>query len=217
MRRQRANCKLMATLSRSVRGLARPCTRSLILYNVPNAPLPVKFSMRLPEGDHRERLVCEQCGVINYTNPRIVSGVLATDDQGRILLGRRGIFPRRGFWGLPAGYLETSEVAAAGAQRELLEETGASCSYPTLIAMYEIPAASQMHVWHHAMLTKDTPIFTTPETTEVRLFRPDELPDDSEIAFPSVRYAIRHFLDGAKGIDHRVIKEPRGPKATLPS
>src|SRR3546814_14285214 len=90
----------------------------------PRASLPqddavaagARFERRIPEGDDRNRLVCRDCGFVAYENPKIVVGSVAAWD-GRILLCRRAIEPRRGFWTLPAGFLELHETAAAGAQR----------------------------------------------------------------------------------------------------
>ncbi len=57
----------------------------------------------VPEGDTHERLVCPDCGFIDYRNPKIVVGsVVAWEDC--ILLCRRAIEPRTGYWTLPAGY-----------------------------------------------------------------------------------------------------------------
>ena len=60
------------------------------------------FVRKVPDGDTRSRLVCDTCGFIRYENPKIVVGsVVAYED--RILLCRRAIDPRTGFWTLPAG------------------------------------------------------------------------------------------------------------------
>ncbi|MEM6902070.1 MAG: NUDIX hydrolase, partial [Pseudomonadota bacterium] len=74
------------------------------------------ITRRIPDGDDRERLVCNDCGFINYENPKIVVGSVATwGDQ--ILLCKRAIEPRLGFWTLPAGYMELGENPADGAKR----------------------------------------------------------------------------------------------------
>ena len=70
----------------------------------------------IPEGDNRERMICAECGYILYDNPKIVVGSVARWDD-RILLVRRSIEPRYGYWTLPAGYLELNESASAGAER----------------------------------------------------------------------------------------------------
>jgi hypothetical protein len=66
---------------------------------------------KIPDGDDRERLTCPDCGFIAYENPRIVVGVVARADDERILLCRRAIPPRIGYWTLPAGYMELGETA----------------------------------------------------------------------------------------------------------
>ena len=66
---------------------------------------PISFSMKTPPGEDRERRVCNACGFVDYINPRIVAGVIACRN-GKILLCRRAIEPRRGFWTLPAGFME---------------------------------------------------------------------------------------------------------------
>ena len=71
-------------------------------------------SMIVPDGDTRERAVCDNCGHIHYVNPRIVTGCLPVHED-QVLLCRRAIEPRYGFWTLPAGYLENGETVAAGA------------------------------------------------------------------------------------------------------
>lgn len=63
----------------------------------------------IPDGDNRERDVCQSCGEIFYVNPNIVTGVLPYNDQGEILLCKRSIEPRDGFWTLPAGFLENGD------------------------------------------------------------------------------------------------------------
>src|SRR5688572_16959214 len=85
---------------------------------------PDGFEHRVPEGDDRSRLVCRDCGFIAYENPKIVVGSVAAWED-RILLCRRAIDPRRGFWTLPAGFLELGETALDGARREAWEEARA--------------------------------------------------------------------------------------------
>ena len=79
----------------------------------------------IPEGDNRERMICADCGYVLYDNPKIVVGSVARWGE-RILLCRRSIDPRHGYWTLPAGYLELNESASAGAEREAWEEAQAA-------------------------------------------------------------------------------------------
>ena len=75
---------------------------------------------KIPEGDNRERDICESCGRIFYQSSKIVV-VCIPKWQDRILLCRRAIEPRRGHLCLPGGYLETVETLEEGAQREVYE------------------------------------------------------------------------------------------------
>ena len=143
----------------------------------------------IPEGDNRERLICGDCGFILYDNPKIVVGSV-TRWGDRILLCRRAIDPRRGFWTLPAGYLELNESTRAGAEREAWEEAQARIAIEGLLAIYDIPRISQVQLVYRARLL-DAAIAAGPESLEVRLFGWDEIPW-AEIAFPSVRWALAH-------------------------
>ena len=145
---------------------------------------------RIPEGDDRERLVCPDCGFIAYENPKIVVGSVASW-QGRVLLCRRAIDPRRGFWTLPAGYLEQNETTEAGALREAWEEARARLTLDGLLAVYNIPRISQVQLIYRAKLI-DPAVAAGPESAEVGLFGWAEIPW-GEIAFPTVRWALEQW------------------------
>ncbi|MCK5275857.1 MAG: NUDIX hydrolase, partial [Alphaproteobacteria bacterium] len=100
------------------------------------------FVREIPEGDDRERRVCADCGFIDYENPKIVVGSVASWED-KILLCRRAIHPRKGYWTLPAGYMEVNESAAEGAAREAWEEAFARLEIETVLAVYSIPRISQ--------------------------------------------------------------------------
>ena len=112
---------------------------------------PDHFSRRMPEGDNRERLVCDSCGFVSYENPKLVVGSVCTWGD-RILLCKRAIEPRRGFWTLPAGYLEVREATSDGAAREAWEEAMARIEIDALLAVYNIPRISQVQVIYRARL-----------------------------------------------------------------
>jgi ADP-ribose pyrophosphatase YjhB (NUDIX family) len=69
--------------------------------------------------------VCPQCEWIHFEDPKVAAAVLIERD-GRILLVRRVNEPYRGFWTLPAGFVDAGEDPARAAERECLEETGLS-------------------------------------------------------------------------------------------
>ncbi len=156
---------------------------------------PDRFSRRVPAGDDRVRLVCDDCGFVHYENPKIVVGSVV-HHGGRILLCRRAIAPRKGFWTLPAGYLELGESAAAGACREAWEEACATIEIEQLLGVYSITRISQVQLIYRARLAEPE-VAAGPESAEVGLFRWAEIPWD-EIAFPSVHWALQDF-DATRG------------------
>jgi ADP-ribose pyrophosphatase YjhB (NUDIX family) len=143
----------------------------------------------IPEGDNRERTICADCGYIVYDNPKIVVGSVARWND-LILLCRRSIEPRQGYWNLPAGYLELNESASAGAEREAWEEAQARIEIEGLLAIYDIPRISQIQLIFRAKLL-DHAVLPGPESLEVGLFGWDEIPW-SDLAFPSNRWALQH-------------------------
>ena len=143
----------------------------------------------IPEGEDRERLVCPDCGFIQYENPLVVVGSVVTVEE-KLLLCRRAIAPRRGYWTIPAGYLELGEQVEDGARREAREEACADIHVDGLLAVYTIPRISQVQLIFHAHLKE--PVFDAgPESEEVALFTWDEIPHDN-LAFPSVHWALEH-------------------------
>ena len=146
----------------------------------------------IPDGDTRERKICPDCGFIAYENPKIVVGSVCRWGE-RILLCRRAIEPRAGYWTLPAGYLELNEASAHGAAREAWEEARAQIALEGLLAVYDIPRISQVQLIYRATLVSPE-VEAGPESLEVRLFQWDEIPWQ-ELAFPSVAWALNHYRD----------------------
>ncbi len=148
---------------------------------------------QIPEGDDRERLVCAECGYIAYDNPKVVVGAVCVW-QDRFLICKRAIEPKKGFWTIPAGYLELNETTAEGAVREIWEEARAEVEIDGLIGIYEIPHISQIYVIHQARMT--SPDHSPgPESETVKLVSWDDLPWD-DMAFPSITWALQRYRDG---------------------
>jgi ADP-ribose pyrophosphatase YjhB (NUDIX family) len=148
------------------------------------------FERRIPEGDSRERMVCRDCGHIDYENPKIVAGAVVAH-EGRILLCKRAIEPRRGYWTLPAGYLELGETVEEGAKREAYEEAEAAIEIEGMLAVYSISRIGQVQIIYRARFADPAnPAFAAgEESEEVRLFDWAEIPWDS-LAFPTVRWSL---------------------------
>ncbi|MCB1476049.1 MAG: NUDIX hydrolase [Rhodobiaceae bacterium] len=154
-----------------------------------SSDLRPSFSRTVPRGDNLERAVCDHCNFVHYENPRIVVGSVVRH-EGKILMCRRAIEPRRGLWTLPAGFLEIGETPEAGARREAMEEANAALDIQSLLAVYTIHKLSQVQIMYRAALA--APDFSAgPESLEVRLFAFSDIPRD-EIAFPSVHWALDH-------------------------
>ena len=153
---------------------------------------------RVPADDNRERAVCPACGHIQYQNPLNVVGTLPVADDGRVLLCRRAIEPRRGLWTLPAGFMELGETVEEGALRETVEEAGAHVEMQGLMALINVLHVGQVHFFYRARLL-DLDFSPGEESLEVRLFNWDDLPWD-ELAFRTVRLTLEHQRAGTPGV-----------------
>jgi ADP-ribose pyrophosphatase YjhB (NUDIX family) len=177
-----------------------------------------EFVRAVPEGDNRERLVCPECGHVDYQNPRIIVGSVVAHER-RVLLCRRSIEPRRGFWTLPAGFLELGETLQDGAIREAREEALASITVDGILAIYSISRIGQVQIIFRArfdLAPGGRPEFAAgPESMAVGLFGWDEIPSD-RIAFPSVRWSLTAWHanpDGPLGTPAgNPAEDPRGTR-----
>lgn len=147
------------------------------------------FSRTLPEGDTHQRDVCDHCGYVAYQNPKIVVGSVVTH-EGKVLLCRRAIEPRHGYWTVPAGYLELGETPEEGARREAREEANADLLLHGLLAVYTVRRLSQVQLIYRATLADGT-FSPGIESLETQLFDWDGIPWD-DLAFPTVRWMLGH-------------------------
>jgi ADP-ribose pyrophosphatase YjhB (NUDIX family) len=170
------------------------------------------FIRRIPEGEDRERLTCADCGFIAYENPKIVTGSVVVQD-GRVLLCRRAIEPRRGFWTIPAGYMELNETVEEAARREAREEACADIVIEGMLAVYSIARIGQVQVMFRARLA--SPGFAAgEESLEVRLFDWGDIPW-SDLAFPSVHWVLHHWREaGAGPLGAPRTNPPEDPRGT---
>jgi len=148
--------------------------------------------VRIPEGDHLPRRICPACAAVHYENPRIVVGCVPEADDGRILICLRAIEPRRGWWTIPAGFMENDETMRAGAARECHEEALAQVEVGELLALVDIPEAHQVHVFFRAKLTSSV-FGAGPESLDAKLVDHRQIPWE-ELAFPSTRFALECYL-----------------------
>jgi len=152
-------------------------------------------SQKIPKGDDRLRYVCDNCGAIHYQNPRIIVGTLPVyGDQ--VLLCRRAIEPRKGFWTLPAGFMENGETTVEGAVRESWEEARARLSNEKLYRLFDLSYIDQVYMFYLADLV-DGEFSAGPESLDVKLFNETDIPWD-EIAFGVVVDTLKEFFEDRK-------------------
>ncbi len=150
-----------------------------------------EVSLRIPEGDNRERFVCLSCQTIHYQNPKIVAGSIP-EWEGRVLLCRRAIEPRYGLWTLPAGFMENNETTEQAAMRETWEEAGARIQITSLYGIFSIPHISQVYMLYRADLLEGT-YQAGEESLECELFDARTLPWE-QLAFPVVRETLQRYF-----------------------
>ncbi len=157
-----------------------------------------KVSHLVPEGDNRLRFVCQRCDTVHYQNPKIVTGCIA-EWQDSILLCKRAIEPRHGFWTLPAGFMENGETNLEGAARETAEEANAQLKNMQLFCVFSIPHISQVYTMYRGDLVDG---LASPgiESLEVALVKEDEIPWQ-DIAFQVVSETLRlYYRDKKQGV-----------------
>ena len=153
-------------------------------------------SLIVPPDDNRPRYVCGSCGTIHYQNPKLVVGsipVWEADGKMQILLCKRAIEPRYGYWTLPAGFMENGETTEQAAMRETSEEAGANIELHQLFSLLNVPHVHQVHLFYRATL-KDLDYAAGTESLEVKLFSAAEIPW-SDIAFPTITHTLQYFLE----------------------
>lgn len=148
-------------------------------------------SLKIPSGDNRERHVCDHCGTIHYQNPRIIAGTLPVFGD-KVLLCRRAIEPRLGFWTLPAGFMENGETTQEAAARETIEEAAADVTGQELYMVFNLPQINQVYIFYRAEVV-DGRFGVGVESLESQLFAEDEIPW-SDLAFPTVSRALKYYF-----------------------
>jgi len=152
-------------------------------------------NFEIPESDDRLRYVCVECKTIHYQNPKVVVGSLPVFED-KVLLCKRAIEPRRGYWTLPAGFLENEETTLEGAQRETWEEALAKLDNATLYRLYDVPHIAQIYIFFLAELSEGE-FGVGPESLECKLYDEQDIPWE-EIAFPVVRQTLEEYFEDRK-------------------
>ena len=147
-------------------------------------------ALKVPPGDNLPRHVCDACGTVHYSNPKMVIGCIP-EWRDQVLLCRRAIEPRYGLWTLPAGFMENGETVAQAALRETLEEARARVELGEMFSVLSVPHVSQVHIFYRARLV-DLDFGPGAESLAVQLFPESAIPWQ-EIAFRTVSTTLRHY------------------------
>lgn len=150
------------------------------------------ITWQVPDGDNRPRHVCLECQAIYYQNPKLVVGTIP-EWEDRILLCRRAIAPRHGYWTLPAGFMENGETTPEAAERETLEEANARVEILHLYTVLNIPHTNQVYMMFRSRLL-DLDYSPGSESLEVELFREEDIPW-GELAFPTIEQTLRLYFE----------------------
>src|SRR5213079_2768088 len=156
-------------------------------------------TVAIPEGDNRPRYVCTQCGTIHYQNPKMVIGSIPVWEQDgalKVLLCKRAIEPRYGYWTLPAGFMENEETTGQAALRETLEESGAAVELGAPFTLISVPRVNQVHLFYLARV-REIDFKPGEETLEVALLDEAAIPWP-EIAFRTVAYTLKQWFEDRK-------------------
>jgi ADP-ribose pyrophosphatase YjhB (NUDIX family) len=157
--------------------------------------------LQIPAGDDRERFVCSSCEFIHYVNPRVIVGCVPVY-EGRVLLCKRAIEPRKNYWTLPAGFMENGETSLQGAARETWEEARARVSNIHLYRVFDVPYISQIYMFYRCDLDGGEHA-AGPESLETGLFDESSVPWDN-IAFPVVSQTLKEFFSDAAAEEYPV-------------
>ena len=168
------------------------------------------IALIIPQDDDRARHVCSLCETIHYVNPKLIVGCVP-EHEGKILLCKRAIEPRYGYWTLPAGFMENGESTAEGAARETWEEAAARATNLALYRIFDVPEINQVYVFYRCGI-EDGRFGIGPESLESKLVDPADIPWDA-LSFPSVYKVLKEYLEdrirGEFPVRQSVIKRPK--------
>jgi ADP-ribose pyrophosphatase YjhB (NUDIX family) len=147
----------------------------------------------------QDRPVCAACGFIYFRDPKVAAAALVSIDD-KVLLVRRGVPPRRGYWALPAGFVDSGELPDQTAAREVLEETGLHIAVDRLLHIRAMsnPEKPGFLMIYRGRLAGGA-LEAGDDVTEVCWFGPDEIPW-SELAFESTHDMVRLWLAELAGV-----------------
>lgn len=160
-----------------------------------------EISWTVPSDDNRPRHVCGACETIFYQNPKIVAGCIPVWED-KVLLCKRAIEPRHGYWTLPAGFMENAETTFEAAERETREEANAEVEIEGLYTVLNIPHTSQVYMIFRSQL-RNLDFSPGTESLECKMFAEDEIPW-RDLAFPTIVHTLKFYFEDRKNNDFKL-------------
>ena len=147
-----------------------------------------------------DRLICEACSFVFYENPKpTASAIICRGDD--VLLVKRAIEPRKGFWDLPGGFLEKDEHPEVALKREAREELGVEIEVLQYLGIfmdrygYDNSDGHTMNVYYLAEIASGEPKPAS-DIDDLRWFAKEALPAD--IAFENNKRALATWVAGTR-------------------
>ena len=139
-----------------------------------------------------QRPYCPSCGYIVFRDPKLAVGAIIVD-EGRVLLVRRGVIPRKGFWAMPSGFVEYDEQPRPALAREIREETGLEAEIGRVLDVFPLadPNKKGVFLLFEARIVGGE-LHPGDDVTAVRWFSVDDIPQD-EVAFPQLRDILENI------------------------
>jgi ADP-ribose pyrophosphatase YjhB (NUDIX family) len=156
---------------------------------------------KLPPDDTHHRYVCTSCDTIHYQNPKIVTGCIP-EWEGKVLLCRRAIEPRYGYWTLPAGFMELGETNYEAALRETAEEANARVDVIELYSVFNLQYADQVYMIFRSRLL-DLDFSPGNESLDVKLFDESDIPWD-KMAFTPIFHTLKFYFQDRHSGQYRL-------------
>jgi ADP-ribose pyrophosphatase YjhB (NUDIX family) len=147
-------------------------------------------AMRDAERFGQMRRVCPACHYVQFDDPKVAAGAFIQQD-GKILLVKRGVEPEIGKWALPAGYVDYGEDPAEAAIRETLEETGLQIQITDLFDVILTHSLNEVIFIIYRAEPIGGELQADDDVEEVAWFGKDDIP---EVAFDSTRLVIQRWL-----------------------
>jgi len=143
--------------------------------------------------------VCTRCGFEFYENSKPTAGALIEDERGRVLLSKRKIDPRKGYWDILGGFLEKGEEPLEGLKREIREELQIEMKDIVFQEIYIDHYFDSSETKYYTLniifraKIKSGEIKPNYEISELKWFSKDDLPWD-KLAFPNQKQTLKNFF-----------------------